>query len=57
MTDQPTAAGGFFLIIAILAGFAAGAYGGQPLLGSIAGTLVGIAIAVVVWLRDRNRAR
>lgn len=57
MTDQPSAAGGFFLILAILAGFALGAYLGQPLLGSIAGTLVGIAIAVVVWLRDRSRAR
>ena len=57
MTDQPTAAGGFFLIVAILAGFGVGAYGGQPLLGTIAGTLVGIALAVAVWLRDRNRIR
>lgn len=57
MTQRNPAAGGFFLIIAILAGFAIGAYGGQPLLGTIAGTLVGIAIAVAVWLRDRRHSR
>ena len=55
MNDRPTTAGGFFLIIAILVGFALGVYGGQALLGTIAGTLVGTLIAVAVWLKDRKR--
>ena len=56
MTDRPnTTAGGFFLIIAILVGFGIGASQGQQLLGAIAGTLVGTAIAVAIWLRDRKR--
>ena len=57
MTDRPSAAGGFFLILAILFGFGLGVWQGQQLLGSIAGTLVGIAIAIWIWLRDRNRIR
>ena len=57
MTDRPSAAGGFFLILAILAGFGLGVWQGQQLLGSIAGTLVGIAIAIWIWPRDRNRIR
>ena len=57
MNDRPSAAGGFFLIVAILVGFGLGAWQGQQLLGSIAGTLVGIAIAVAVWLKDRKRSR
>ncbi len=55
MNDRPTSAGGFFLIIAILAGFGVGVYGGQALLGTIVGTLVGSGIAVAVWLKDRRR--
>ena len=55
MNDRPTSAGGFFLILAILAGFGIGAYGGQALLGTVIGTGVGTLIAVAVWLRDRKR--
>lgn len=56
MNDRPSTAGGFFLIIAILAGFAVGVYGGQALLGTIAGTLVGTLIAIAVWLTNRKRS-
>ena len=55
MTSQPTAAGGFFLIVAILGGFFWGVSRGDPLGGALIGTLVGIAVAVVVWLIDRRR--
>ena len=55
MNDRPSAAGGFFLILAILAGFAIGAHLGVALLGAIAGTLVGTLIAILVWLKDRKR--
>ena len=57
MTDRPSAAGGFFLIVAIIAGFFWGVGRGDPLGGALLGTLVGIAIAVAVWLVDRRRSR
>ena len=57
MNDQPSAAGGFFLVVAILIGFGFGAYFGVALLGAVAGTLVGTGIAVMVWLKDRKRSR
>lgn len=57
MNDRPSAAGGFFLIVAILAGFAIGAHFGTALFGTLAGTLVGTLIAILVWLRDRKRIR
>jgi hypothetical protein len=50
------AAGGFFLVLAILGGFAWGAMSGLPVQGAIIGTLIGIVLAVIVWLLDRRRA-
>lgn len=47
--------GGIFIVIAIAIGTAIGVAEGQPSIGVIGGALVGIAIAVVVWLRDRKR--
>lgn len=49
------AAGGFFLILAILGGFAWGAMSGLPVHGAIIGTAIGILLAVIVWLVDRRR--
>ena len=49
------AAGGFFLVLAIIGGFAWGAMSGVPVFGAIVGTLVGILLAVGVWLFDRRR--
>ena len=48
-------AGGFFLVVAILAGFLWGAMSGLPVHGAIIGTMVGTLLAVVVWLVDRRR--
>lgn len=48
-------AGGCFLTIAILAGFVAGLAIGNPMKGVLAGTGVGILIAVLLWLIDRRR--
>ena len=48
-------AGGFFLILAILGGFAWGAMSGMPYFGALVGTAIGIVIAVAVWLIDRRR--
>ncbi|MEO7813910.1 MAG: hypothetical protein ABIR87_00495 [Sphingomicrobium sp.] len=55
MNDKPSAAGGFFLIVAILAGFGIGAHFNVALVGAIAGTLVGTLIAIAIWLKDRRR--
>ena len=55
MNDRTSAAGGFFLVLAIFAGFAIGAYLGMALVGALAGTLVGTLIAILVWLKDRKR--
>ena len=57
MTERPTAAGGFFLIVAIFVGFFLGARHGDPLGGSLIGTLVGTIIAIAVWQIDKRRAR
>ncbi len=39
----------------ILGGFAWGITTGQPMLGVLTGTGLGIAAAVLVWLVDRRR--
>lgn len=54
--DTPNArGGGIFLTAAILIGLIAGVAFGSPILGVIAGTLAGAAIAVATWLFDRRR--
>ena len=54
-TRRNHAAGGFFLVLAIIGGFAWGAMSGLPVHGAIIGTLVGILLAIGVWLFDRRR--
>ena len=53
-TPSPSA-GGFFLIVAILAGFGIGAANGNPLGGTLIGTIVGIVLATLLWIVDRRR--
>ena len=48
-------AGGFFLILAIFGGFIWGAMSGLPVHGAIAGTIIGIVLAIGIWLFDRRR--
>ena len=55
MARRNHAAGGFFLVLAILGGFAWGAMSGLPVHGAIIGTLVGVVLAVFVWLLDLRR--
>ena len=54
MQQRPRAAGGFFLMIAILIGLAWGVWQGAPMLGVLIGTAVGIVIAATTWLVDRR---
>lgn len=56
MQRRSTSAGGFFLILAILAGFGVGAMQGEVVKWTLLGTLGGIALAILVWLIDRRRA-
>ena len=48
-------AGGFFLRAAIIGGAVWGISIGNPMIGLLIGTGIGIAIAVLVWLLDRKR--
>ena len=48
-------AGGSILAASIIAGVVGGVIAGQPSIGFLVGTGLGIAIAVVLWLRDRRR--
>ena len=50
-------AGGCFLTLCILGGFAAGAMTGNAMRGVLIGTGCGIALALLVWLLDRLRHR
>lgn len=47
-------AGGSILAGAIIAGAIGGVIVGQPSIGVLAGTAVGILIALALWLRDRR---
>ena len=55
MAQPNPSAAGAPLALSILAGAVIGAVLHQALLGAIIGTIAGIALAVVVWLRDRGR--
>ena len=55
MVRRTPMAGGFFLMAAIVGGGVWGIAIGNPMLGLLIGTGVGIAIAVLVWLVDRGR--
>jgi hypothetical protein len=55
MARRNQAAGGFFLVLAIFGGFVWGLMSGLPVQGAILGTLVGIVLAIGIWLLDRRR--
>ncbi|MEO7503973.1 MAG: hypothetical protein ABIT69_02195 [Sphingomicrobium sp.] len=57
MATRNAAAGGFFLIVALLAGTAWGITVGQAMKGVLIGTVAGIVIALIVWLLDRRKDR
>jgi hypothetical protein len=49
-------AGGFIIAVTIMAGALLGAHFGQPSLGVVIGTAVGVAIALGLYLYDRRQA-
>jgi uncharacterized membrane protein (UPF0136 family) len=57
MTDRPgPQAGGFLIAVAIMAGTIIGGLMGQPSIGLLAGTAIGVVVAIALWLVDRRRA-
>ena len=55
MEKRFTNAGGFFLTVTILGGFALGVAIGEPMKGVLIGTAIGAVAAVLLWLADRRR--
>ncbi|HXH14641.1 MAG TPA: hypothetical protein VNJ10_00740 [Sphingomonas sp.] len=51
---DPSAAGGFLVALGMLGGAGIGFAIGQATPGFLIGTAVGVAAAVLVWLRDRR---
>lgn len=55
MSDpRPNAAGGALIALFMLGGAAVGFALGQATPGFLIGTAIGVAVAVLVWLRDRR---
>lgn len=55
MADRPAPqAGGILLALFILAGALIGSIKGQPTIGVLVGTGLGIAAALALWLADRR---
>ncbi|KTT72349.1 hypothetical protein NS334_09305 [Sphingomonas endophytica] len=46
-------AGGFPIAVGALGGTAIGLYTGQPSIGFLVGLAAGVALAVLIWWRDR----
>ena len=55
MNARTTQAGGCFLMLCILGGFAGGIALGNPMKGGLIGTAIGVLLAVLLWLIDRRR--
>ena len=57
MSRPNPVAGGFFLIVPIVAGFIWGIGTERAMQGAIVGLGVGLVLALMVWLVDRIRQR
>ena len=57
MSSPPPRAGGFFLVVPIVAGFFWGLGSGRAMQGAIIGLGVGLVLALILWLVDRTRQR
>ncbi|MEG8048449.1 hypothetical protein QP178_00470 [Sphingomonas aurantiaca] len=51
---DPSAAGGFLVALGMLGGVGVGFAIGQSTPGFLVGTAIGVAAAVLVWLKDRR---
>jgi hypothetical protein len=48
-------AGGFFLVVPIIAGFFWGLASGRAMQGAVIGLGIGLVLALAIWLLDRRR--
>jgi len=48
-------AGGFAIAFLSIAGVIVGSTQGQPTIGLLAGFAAGVAVALLVWVKDRRR--
>lgn len=55
MTKRANRAGGFFLILPVVAGFFYGLTTGEAMAWTFIGLVVGLVLASLVWLVDRRR--
>lgn len=53
--NRPSRSGGFLLALSIIVGAVAGIWLGQPSIGFLVGTGVGVLLLALVWLTDRRR--
>ena len=53
--DNFPRAGGFLLALSILIGPIVGAMMGEPSIGFLAGVVIGLLLALAVWLSDGSR--
>ena len=54
MDKRPTAAGGIFLLAGFVGGFFYGIAAQDVVRWSLIGLAIGVALAVLVWLKDRR---
>jgi len=52
---NPSRSGGCLLAFAVVAGAAVGTILGQPSIGFLAGSALGLILVIAVFLMDRNR--
>ena len=53
-SNKGAQAGGSILAGCIIAGAVGGVILGQPSIGFLVGTAIGVAIAILLWLKDRR---
>lgn len=51
---KPVQAGGSILALSIILGAVGGVLAGQPSIGFLLGLVVGLAVALLLWLRGRG---
>jgi hypothetical protein len=57
MTKPTPVAGGFFLVLPLIAGFIWGLGAGRAMEGTVIGFGVGLLLLIGIWLIDRRRQR
>ncbi len=53
-SKRPANAGGFIIAAAVIVGTGVGVAQRQPSVGFLVGLVVGVAVAVALWLMDRR---